>query len=354
MMKRETVANADLIIFTRQIASLTGRNIPLSECLELVSADTQNKEFKNVLSSLKTDTGKGETFSAAIAKFPGVFPDVYIKILQPDHMSSDFPSALKTAAQLLETEENFHNKLKTNILYPGSFIIMSILIFISSMIFLLVKIIPTFVKINQDMEAKSLPASLSGIIRVSNFFTYTAIVPVLLVVACVLLILHFATRRAGLFRRLLASLPPIGSVRRQAVIITFFRILTYLLRTGIPLATAMRDAAGILDADKKLLTEQAADDIEKGTPFVESMKKTRIFSPSETWLLKAGEKSGNLPDTFESVIAFRETGMEKRIGVIMSIVPPLLIVAGGLVVLAVWHSIFGTLIGVENALIQNM
>jgi type II secretory pathway component PulF len=305
--------------------------------------------LKRILFQVAASLDEGKNLSESLDLYPKVFPDVYVQIIKIGEMTGNLAASLAQAAVFLETEERLHRKIKENLFYPGSFIIFSLLTLLSIIPFIQLKIMPVFVQILADYGTSvkwSHPFS---------FLTYGNYIISLDVFLIVAFPLCFFMRKTRVCRRFFTRLSPIGSIRDRAADLSFIRALAGLVESGIPLDSALERARRVFDGGRRIMaTEEAVSLLRQGGTASETLEKTGVFSFSELWLLKSGEKSGNFVGTLKYIADAREAGLEIQIGAVSAIVQPVLILAGGFFVGVVVTQIYCILIKIANTIMTQI
>lgn len=350
---RKTTAS-DIILFCRQLSSLVKKSLPLSESIILIAADMERFELKEALLEISKSVESGEKFSVAVSRYPNIFPDVLIHLVTSGEQNNDLALSLDTTAELLETEEALHNKLKANILYPLGFIFFTAIVCLAVYFFIFTRLMPILRMTLTGVEEEDVEVSKtlfhSGILGKPFIFWVSIILVGIILVG---VIVHFLTRRKRLFQRVLSHLPPIGAVRNQALVIGFLRVMKNMLKAGMPLDTAFKHAGTFLD-DRKQKVKTATEILASGQKASQAFESLKIFSASELWLIAAGEKTSNFEDALENIICFRGTELETRIGIFISVIQPFLIFLGGLYVCFVWRTFFGFYVSFAKDIISRM
>ncbi|HOC01851.1 MAG TPA: type II secretion system F family protein [Candidatus Ratteibacteria bacterium] len=354
-VRSRATPSSDLIFFARQLSSFLKKSFSLSECLILISADMERSPLREALFNVAEDIERGESFNNALSKYPLVFPQVFTGIISASEKIGSLSTALDISAEFFEIEEKLHNKFKANILYPGSFLFLTIVVFLCIVSFMKFKIFPVFTWLINDIKGLNVPTSfnqtsfnpqiLQVTLWVSAFFIGSIFI-------CT--IIHFLTRKKHLFQRIFSCLPPIGSIRNQAQILSFLRILGEMIKTNFPLDSAIENSSAVLDNKGKATADRAIQILKNGGTVSDAFESMKIFSDSELWFIKTGEKSGGIDWSITNLIRFRETDLEMRIGIFASIIQPLFIFVGGLYVWITCRVVFGSLIDVANSIIEGM
>ena len=347
--KERKPTSSDVIIFTRQLASLVKKNLPLVAGVGLIASDLERTTLKRILIQVAASLYEGKSLSESLGLYPKVFPDVYVQIIRIGEMTGNLTVSLTQAAVFLETEERFHRKIKENLFYPGSFIIFSLLTLLSLIPFIQLKIMPVFVTILADYGTSVKWSRPFSLLVYGNYFIPLDVFLIVTVLLC------FFMRKTRIFRRFFARLSPIGSIRARAVDLSFIRALAGLAESGIPLDSALERARRVFDGEKrKTAAEEAVLFLRQGGTASETFEKTGVFSFSELWLLNSSEKSGNFVGTLKYIADTREANLERRIGAISVIVQPALILTGGFLVGVVVTQIYYILIKLANTIMAQI
>ncbi len=325
-----SVALADLVVFTRQLATMVDAGLAIVQSLQALADQTSNKVMRDTIKDVCTRVEGGDNFSAALQKHPKVFNRLYVCMVDAGEKGGLLAEILSRLATYLENTARMRKKVKSAMMYPT----VVTLVAIGITIFLLVKIVPVFADVFSGFGAK-LPAPTQYLINVSeavrNYFWYG------LPMVCLGVYGWFAYIKTKPGRefwdRLRIKLPIFGPIAHKICLARFTRTLASLIRSGVPILEVLNIVAntcGNVVMEKAIRT--ASMDIERGEGISAALGKHPIFPSMVIRMLTAGEQTGKIDAMLERVADFLDEEIETTLSGLTSLIEPLLIVFLGVVV----------------------
>jgi type IV pilus assembly protein PilC len=334
-MKGGKVALADLVVFTRQLATMIDAGIAIVQALQALADQTPNKVMRDVIRDVCTRVESGESFSEALQKHPKTFNRLYYSMVSAGEKGGLLAEILGRLATYLENSERLRKKVKTALMYPTAVTVVAIGI----TIFLLVKVIPTFKMVYAGFGAK-LPGPTQFLIDLSEALQQYFLLFILAGGAAIWGWLYFIKTKSGRIfwdaKRL--KLPVFGPIAHKICLVRFTRTLASLIRSGVPILEVLQivsNTVGNVIMEKAI--KAAATDIERGEGISVALGKHPIFPSMIIRMLSAGEQTGNIDNMLERVSDFLDEEVETTLSGLMSLLEPMLIVflgvtIGGMVV----------------------
>jgi type IV pilus assembly protein PilC len=324
------VALADLVVFTRQLATMIEAGIAIVQSLQALADQTPNKVMRDVIRDVCTRVESGESFSEALQKHPKTFNRLYFSMVSAGEKGGLLAEILARLATYLENSERLRKKVKTALMYPSAVTVVAI----SITIFLLVKVVPTFKDVYSGFGA-TLPGPTQLMITLSEIVQKYFLLFIILAAAAVWGWFHFIKTTPGrLFwdsRRI--KLPVFGPIAHKICLVRFTRTLASLIRSGVPILEVLQivsQTVGNVVMEKAIKT--AAQDIERGEGISAALGKNPIFPNMIIRMLSAGEQTGNIDNMLERVSNFLDEEIETTLSGLMSLLEPMLIVFLGVVI----------------------
>ena len=324
------VSLADLVMFTRQLATMVDAGIAIVQSLQALADQTANKIMRDTIRDVCTRVESGESFSEALQKHPKAFNRLYVSMVAAGEKGGLLAEILARLATYLENSDRLRKKVKTALMYPSAVTVVAICI----TTFLLVKVIPTFKDIYNGFGAQ-LPAPTQFMIDLSDIVKSYLL---LLIGGAVLLVwgwFYFIKTKPGRefwdARRI--KLPIFGVIAHKICLARFTRTLASLVRSGVPILEVLQivsQTVGNVVMEKAIKT--AATDIERGEGISAALGKNPIFPSMVIRMLSAGEQTGNIDSMLERVANFLDEEIESTLSGLMSLIEPLLIVFLGVVI----------------------
>jgi type IV pilus assembly protein PilC len=324
------VALQDLVVFTRQLATMIDAGLAMVQCLQALAEQTQNKVMRDVIKDVCTRVEGGDSFSEALSKHPKVFNRLYVSMVSAGEKGGLLAEILARLATYLENTAKLQRKVKSALMYPTIVTIVAIGI----TIFLLVKVIPVFGEVYDGFGAK-LPGPTQALINLSHFVKSWWYVMALIAGVMVYGWLYFIKTPAGRAfwdsRRI--KLPIFGPIAHKICLARFARTLSSLVRSGVPILEVLQivtQTVGNVVMEKAI--KQAAVDIERGEGISTALGKHPVFPNMIIRMCTAGEQTGKIDSMLERIADFLDDEIETTLSGLTSLIEPILIVFLGVVV----------------------
>jgi len=330
------VSAKDLQIFTRQLATMIDAGLPLVQCLDILAAQTENKPFKKILSSVKNSVEQGATFSDALRKHPKVFDELYVNLVAAGEIGGILDTILNRLATYIEKAVKLKGQLKSAMYYPIGILVVAI----GVIAVMLVKVIPTFEAMYKDMGNAELPGATQFVINLSHSFLdkwYLFAGTLFGVVFGVI-----AARRTEGGReaidRLLLKMPIIGAVLRKIVVARFTRTLGTLLASGVPILDAL-DICARTSGNRVVQAGilRAKDKISEGHDMAGPLAESKVFPTMVVQMIGVGEQTGAMDQMLQKIADFYEEEVDTAVAGLTSLIEPVMmaflgVVVGGLII----------------------
>jgi type IV pilus assembly protein PilC len=324
------VALADLVVFTRQFATMIDAGIAIVQSLQALADQSPNKIMRDTIKDICTRVESGESFSEALSKHPKAFNKLYVAMVSAGEKGGLLAEIMARLATYLENTERLRKKVKTAMMYPATVSVVAVGI----TIFLLVKVIPVFKDVYEGFGAK-LPAPTQFLMDISDLLRHWLILVLMAAGGLVYAWLYFIKTPKGLefWDRQRLKLPVFGPIAHKICLARFTRTLASLVRSGVPILDVLQivsQTVGNVIMEKAVKT--AATDIERGEGISAALGKNPIFPSMIIRMLSAGEQTGNIDNMLERVADFLDEEIDNTLSGLMSLLEPLLIVFLGIVI----------------------
>ena len=321
---------ADLVVFTRQLATMVDAGIAIVQSLQALADQSPNKVMRDVIRDVCTRVESGESFSEALQKHPKAFNRLYVAMVSAGEKGGLLAEILARLATYLETTDRLRKKIKTAMMYPTAVTTVAICI----TIFLLVKVIPVFKDVYTSFDAK-LPAPTQALIDISEVLTHWLLVIIIGLAAAVYGWLRYIKTKKGreFWDAKRIKLPVFGPIAHKICLARFTRTFASLVHSGVPILEVLQivsQTVGNTVLEKAVTT--AASDIERGEGISQALAKHPVFPSMVTRMMTAGEQTGNIDTMLERVSDFLDEEIENSLSGLMSLIEPLLIVFLGVVI----------------------
>jgi type IV pilus assembly protein PilC len=324
------VALSDLVVFTRQLATMIDAGLAMVQCLQGLADQTTNKIMRDVIHDVCTRVEGGDSFSTALTKHPKVFTRLYVSMVDAGEKGGLLAEVLARLATYLENTARLRKKVKSAMMYPTAVTVIAIAI----TTFLLVRVVPVFGEIYQGFGAE-LPGPTQFMINISNVLRHNLffIAPAL-ALAVYGWFAYIKTKPGREFwDRFRIRMPIFGSIAHKICLARFSRTLASLVRSGVPILEVLNivaNTSGNVVMEKAIRT--AAGDIERGEGISNALGKHAIFPSMIIRMMTAGEQTGKLDAMLERVADFLDEEIETTLSGLTSLIEPLLIVFLGIVI----------------------
>ncbi len=324
------VKSQDLVVFTRQLATMMDAGLPLVQTLTALEEQTDNLIFKPVLRTVTTKVEQGQSFSQALAEHPKVFTKLYVSMVEAGETGGLLAEILDRLASYLESTARLKKKVKSAMSYP----VIVCFIALSIALFLIVKVIPIFAGIYKDFGAQ-LPAPTQILIDISDFVRAYFVLAIAAMGGVIFGFIKFKQTRKGMaiWDRAKLRMPVFGKLVHKIAISRFSRTFAALLRSGVPILETLRivgQSAGNTVVERAV--ERTATSIERGDNLAVALGQHPIFPPMLVRMVSAGEQTGKVDVMLEKISDFYDEEIEATLSGLTSLIEPLLIVFLGVVV----------------------
>ena len=324
------VRQKDLVVFTRQFATMIDAGLPLIRGLDIVARQTDNTALQDILRQVRHDVANGTPLAEAMAKHPKIFTDLYTSMVSAGEVGGILDTILTRLAGSLEKALRLKSSLTGALIYPLS--IITVAMAVSAV--LLIFVVPVFARMFASFgQALPLPTQLA--IQLSDFLqTYISQLLILLV-GLILGLRSLYRTQAGrsVIDRGVLRFPLFGPLIRKAAVARFTRTLATLLSSGVPLPEALLvtgSSAGNTVVERAVLAAHHA--IRQGKTLSEPLAASQVFPPMVSHMIEVGEQTGALDRMLEKIADFYEQEVDATVANLSALLEPVVIVFLGLVI----------------------
>ncbi|MEX0732038.1 MAG: type II secretion system F family protein [Aquisalimonadaceae bacterium] len=336
---QQKVTLTDLIIFSRQMISLTKAGVPIIQAILGLASTTRNRRQADVLRAVADELESGRSLGDAMSSYPDVFSALYVSIIRVGEESGRLEEAFAQLARNLETEKDTRDRIRSAMRYP-----VIVLVAISIAVAVLnIFVIPAFARLFESFGA-DLPWATQVLLTTSSFFvTWRYWLLGTIIVAVIGF--RLATGEGGiaepLWDRLRIRIPIIGDIVLRATLARFARSFSMALRSGVPVITALTVVARATDnvfIAGRVQGMRSA--IERGESLYRSAVAAGLFTPLVLQMLAVGEETGQVDQMMEEVADFYEREVDYDLRQLSTYIEPVLILAVGAMVLVLALGVF--------------
>jgi len=324
----EKVGIGEQVIFTKNLSGMLKAGLPLSRALSVIEKQTKNKTLNGIVSGLLRDIDSGETFSAALAKYPKVFSKLFTAMVRAGEESGNLSGALLDVGENLEKAHTLGKKVRGALIYPG--VILSAMVVIGILMFAFV--VPTLAGTFQELGV-TLPASTRLLIAVGNFFANHLLLSFALLFGVVLGIV--ALFRAKFMARYIdfsvLKIPVVGNLARELNTARTARTMSSLLASGVAITRAVEITEEVVqNVYYRQVLRAARAAVEKGEPFSKIFAaNAKLYPIMMSEMAAVGEETGKLSDMLREIALFYEGEIENKTKNLSVIIEPVLMIVIG-------------------------
>ncbi len=330
--KFKKVKLTDVVIFTRQFATMINAGLPIVRALYVLSEQTTNPKLKETLTSVRKDVEAGLALSEALDKHPDTFNRLYVEMVRAGEIGGILDGVLLRIASQLENDQELRRKVKSAMTYPTVVLVLAIL----AASFMLIFIVPIFAKMFEDLGG-TLPLPTRIAMGASDLLTgFGGVVFFAALIGGVILFMRWIKTEPGrkFWGQTVLKFPvKIGEVVQKVALARFARTLGTLSAAGVPILQALEitgTSAGNWVIENALM--KSRDSIRQGIPIYKPLESEPVFPPMVTRMIAVGEETGDIDGMLAKIADFYESEVDATVKSLTSIIEPLMIVViGGIV-----------------------
>jgi type IV pilus assembly protein PilC len=319
----------DLIVFSRQFATMIGAGIPIVQSLEILTVQSENKAMKKVVNQVSEDVKMGSTLADAFKKHPKVFDDLYVHMVAAGEVGGILDSILGRLSVYLEKANKLKRKIKGAMVYPVSIVAVAVVV----TAVLLIYVIPVFADLFSSF-GQALPGPTQFVINLSNFTVRNIHWMVIGMVALGIGFRLFCRTVRGrtLVDRLYLKVPIFGDLVCKAAVARFSRTLGTLISSGVSIIDALMvtaKTAGNKIVENTLLETRSR--VMEGLTIAEPIFESRIFPPMVGSMVQVGETTGALDHMLGKIADFYEEEVDNAVANLTALMEPIVMVVLGVI-----------------------
>jgi len=328
------ITTKDKVVFTRQLATLIGAGLPLSQSLHTVMEQTQNKQLQSIVQDVSASVEGGKSLSDSFAQHPKVFGEVFISLMKAGEISGTLDESLQRVAAQQEKDAAVAGKIKGALMYP---IIVLVVIF-GVMAFMLFTVVPQVEKLYEDL-GKPLPLLTDIMVKSANFVTgFWWVVLIVLGAGIFFLVQYMKTENGIKFKdNFKLNVPLFGKMFQKLYMARLARTAQTLLSTGVSMLDTLKITGhAVNNVHIEKAVERAAEKVQGGKALSVALEPEEVIASLVPQMIKIGEQSGKIDDMLGKVAQVYEDELDEEIHTISTAIEPILmvvlaVVAGGMV-----------------------
>ncbi len=328
--RKKRVSGRDLAIFTRQFSTMVNSGLPLVQCLDILSKQTENTSFREIIAEVMHDVEAGSTLAEAMMKRPQAFDSLYANMVDAGEAGGILDVILQRLATYIEKAEALKRKVKSALTYPTVVLVVAI----GATMFMLMFIIPVFAKVFQDFGGE-LPLPTKIVVGLSDFLKKAWWALGGGIFAAVAGLKRYYKTEGGRRRidAFMLRAPIFGDLVRKASIARFTRTLGTMIASGVPILTGLDITART--AGNKVIEEAimaTKGSIREGETIAAPLQQAGVFPPMVVQMIAVGEETGALDSMLEKIANFYDEEVNTAVETLTSVIEPVMIVVMGLMV----------------------
>ncbi len=337
------VKDKDIVILTRQLATMIDAGLPLVQCLDILGTQTENPTLGKTVIQVRSDVESGSTFADALKKHPKVFDNLYVNMVAAGEAGGILDTILQRLAAYMEKFSKIKSQIKSAMVYP------SVILFVAVAVVSLLLVIVVPMLANMFAEGgQALPLPTRIVIAISNFLKgWGGLVALCLVVGSIVGLKQWRKTEQGLKTTdaIALKLPVAGDLIRKVSVAKFTRTLGTLLTSGVPILEGLMivaRTAGNKVVEEAILTTRQS--VSEGKTLADPLSKAKVFPPMVTQMIAVGEATGALDNMLTKIADFYDDEVDTAVATLTSLLEPMLMVflgtTVGFVIVAMYMPIF--------------
>jgi type IV pilus assembly protein PilC len=333
----ERVKGTDLMIFTRQFATLLASQVPLGDSLRNLYAQMDKPVLKEVIAEVSSDIESGFSLSQALGRHSGVFSEFYVNMVKASEVTGRLSEVLEFLADYLEKQSILMGKVRNALVYPIFILVLFVIVVIVMLTMVLPQITPIFKEANVD-----LPFVTKALIGLGGFMSTWWWGILVILGTVVFLLIDYSRTREGkvVFDEVSLRLPILGRLFQKLYIARFAESTRVLIQGGLTIPQSIEIASHTIgNSVYAEILGGAAQDVRRGLPLSQALKVSKYFPPLVSQLVAVGEATGRLEQLLMRVGQFYTRQVDDSVSNLVELIQPILLVVVGVAVAGLFGAI---------------
>jgi type IV pilus assembly protein PilC len=318
----------DIVVFTRQLATLIEADMPLAEGLRTLAQQSEKPGLKKIVLDVASSVEGGSSLSAALGAHPKIFSTFYIKLVQSGEVSGKLQTSLSYLADYLERSQSINSKIRGALIYPA-FVVSAMIVV---MLIMGVYVLPQLLAVFKDSGITDLPITTRMLMAGTNFLnTYLYYILTVLIVGGFLVFRFLKTPRGKVWLdNFLVNMPSLGKVIQNLYLARMAESLSTLIKSGLPILDALRIASDLVGNENyRKIILASEENVRSGGNISEILSQHKEIPPLFSSMVAIGERTGKLDYMLEHLSKFYKSESETAIGSITQLIEPVLVLVLG-------------------------
>ncbi|HUJ17282.1 MAG TPA: type II secretion system F family protein [Nitrospirota bacterium] len=339
----QKIQDRDIVIFTRQLATMIDAGLPLVQCLDILGAQTENPTLAKTIVQVRTDVESGSTFADALKKHPKAFDNLYVNMVAAGEAGGILDTILQRLAAYMEKFAKIKKQIKSAMVYPAVILFVAVAV----VALLLVVVVPMLAAMFAE-SGQALPLPTRIVVTASNFLKGWGGLSVLIVLVGLFIGIKQARKTEKGLRAtdgIALKMPVAGDLIRKVAVAKFTRTLGTLMTSGVPILEGLlivARTAGNKVVEEAILTTRQS--VSEGKTLAEPLTKSKVFPPMVTQMISVGEATGALDSMLTKIADFYDEEVDGAVATLTSLLEPILMIflgtTVGFVIIAMYMPIF--------------
>ncbi len=337
------ITDKDVVILTRQLATMIDAGLPLVQCLDILGNQTENKTLAGVVAQVRSDVESGSTFADALKKHPKAFDNLYVNMVAAGEAGGILDTILQRLAAYMEKFAKIKKQIKSAMIYPSVILFVAV----SVVALLMIVVVPMLAGMFAEM-GQALPLPTRIVIGISNFLKgWGGLCLLIAVIGAFVGLKQFRKTEKGLRLTdgIALKLPVAGSLIQRVAVAKFTRTLGTLMTSGVPILEGLlivsRTAGNKVVEESIISTRQS---VSEGKTLAEPLSKSQVFPAMVVQMISVGEATGALDNMLNKIADFYDDEVDSAVAALTSMLEPMLMiflgVTVGFVIVAMYMPIF--------------
>ncbi len=321
------VSFSDVVVFTRQLATMIQAGLVLSEALDILEDQEENESLREVLDKISQDIKGGIDLASSLEKYPQVFPSLYAKLVRAGQASGKLDTILLNLSNSLEKQRDFQGKVKGAMIYPAVVITMMMGVMLIMVFFVMPKLLSLYQGSNIELP---LPTKIMlGFVNIMLNYWWAIL---MIIIILVLGFRRYISTPQGKYTidNLMLRIPIIGKIQKLVVMTNFTRTFALLVSSGLPILESIKitsDISGNLVYKK--VFDVAYRGVERGLPFSSQLIGVPLFPRIVGQMIRTGEETGKLDEVMFKLADYFDSETENILKNVTTLIEPIILVVLG-------------------------
>ncbi len=328
-----------LLDFTRQLGTMIGAEIKLTESLGVLITQARDEKFSQIIQNIRDQVVAGESFADALEQYGDWFDPIYVSMVRVGEVTGNLARPLNLLAEYMAKRLRLETKVKAALTYPAILLVMCAFVITILMTFVVPRITEIIIK-----SGKAIPAVTNLLMNISHVFTHWWWAIILGLILTWWLFRRSLATNAGrlMFDRFILKIPVIGEVLRLSIVARFTSTLAALIRSGLPMADCLQVVAKVTgNAVMTLAVQRARERIIAGADVATPLRESKVIDPAVAHMISVGERTGELEKMLLTIAETMEENTDVIVQRLSSIIEPVIIV---IMACIVGFILYGTLL----------